>query len=472
MVTMEVKERLAPTIDAAALTGLIAAVRGEVIQPGDATYDEARMVYNAMIDKRPALIVRARDVADVIATVTFARAQGLLLAIRGGGHNGPGLGTVDQGVVLDLGPMHGVRVDPVARTARVEGGATLGDVHHATEPFGLALPSGIIATTGVGGITLGGGIGHLTRQLGLTIDHLREADVVLADGSCVTASAASHPELFWALRGGGGNFGVVTSFLFDLAPLPHLTAGPMLWPLERSAAVLRWYRDFIVNAPEDLNGFFAFLTVPPAAPFPEALWHQKLCGIVWSYTGDQPEETFAPIRERFGPPALDWVGPITHPALNSLFDALYPPGDQWYWKADFVKEIPDAAVAIHLKYGETLPTWKSTMHLYPIDGVAARVAKDATAWDYRDAHWGMVMVGVSPDPADNAQMIAWTRNYWRELHPYSAGGAYVNMMMDAADEGSDRVRAAYPTHYERLARIKAKYDPTNFFRVNQNITPA
>jgi FAD/FMN-containing dehydrogenase len=462
----------APTIDQAALEGLTAAIRGDVIQPNDPGYDDARMVYNAMIDKRPALIVRARDVADVIATVNFAREQGLLLAIRGGGHNGPGLGTVEGGVVLDLGPMHGVRVDPVARTARVEGGALLGDVHHATEPFDLALPSGIVSTTGVGGITLGGGLGHLTRQMGLTIDTLLEADVVLADGSLVTASETAHPDLFWALRGGGGNFGVVTSFLFRLQPLPHLYAGPMLWSLDQSADVLRWYRDFIVRAPDELNGFFAFLTVPGVAPFPEALWNQKVCGVVWAYTGDDPESTFAPIRAQFGPPALDWVGPISHPALNSMFDGLYPAGDQWYWKADFVTEIPDEAVAIHLKYGESLPTGKSTMHLYPIDGVAGRVSTDATAWNYRDAKWGMVMVGVSPDPADNAHMIDWTRNYWRDLHPYSAGGAYVNMMMDAADEGQDRVRASYGTHYERLAQIKRKYDPQNLFRVNQNIAPA
>jgi FAD/FMN-containing dehydrogenase len=460
------------TMDPTALDGLTAAVRGEVIQPGDPGYDDARTVYNAMIDKYPALIVRARDVADVIATVNFARDQGLLLAIRGGGHNGPGLGTVDGGVVLDLSPMHGVRVDPANQTARVEGGAMLGDVHHATLPFDLALPSGIISTTGVGGITLGGGLGHLTRQMGLTIDNLIEADVVLADGSFVTASETQHPELFWALRGGGGNFGVVTSFLFRLQPLPHLYAGPMLWDLERSAEVLRWYRDFIVNAPDELNGFFAFLTVPGVAPFPEHLWNKKMCGVIWAYTGNDPEATFAPIRAQFGPPALDWVGPITHPGLNSMFDGIYPVGDQWYWKADFVKEIPDDAVDIHVRYGEALPTGKSTMHLYPIDGVASRVAGDATAWDYRDAKWGMVMVGVSPDPADNPSMIDWTRTYWRELHPYSAGGAYVNMMMDANDEGAERVHASYPTHYERLAKIKAKYDPDNFFRVNQNIAPA
>jgi FAD/FMN-containing dehydrogenase len=457
------------TLDEAAIQEFAATLRGPLIQPGDPTYDEARAVYNAMIDKHPALIAQCADVADVIAAVNFARDNDLVVAIRGGGHNGPGLGTVEDGLVIDLSPMNGVRVDPAARTARVEGGATLGDLHHATHAFGLATPSGIISTTGVGGITLGGGLGHLTRQLGLAIDNLLEADVVLADGSFVTASESENPDLFWALRGGGGNFGVVTSFVFKLHPIPSLHAGPMLWPLERSAEVLRWYRDYITQAPDDLNGFFAFLTVPSVAPFPEALWGKKMCGVVWAYTGDAPEETFAPIRAQFGPPALDWVGPITHPALNSMFDGLYPPGDQWYWKADFVKEIPDEAVDIHVRYGETLPTWKSTMHLYPINGVAGAVDKNATAWNYRDANWGMVMVGVSPDPADNPHMIEWTRSYWSDLHPYSAGGAYVNMMME---EGDDRVRASYGEHYDRLTRIKAKYDPDNLFRINQNIAPA
>jgi FAD/FMN-containing dehydrogenase len=454
-----------------AVTALADSLRGNLIQPGDAGYDEVRAVYNAMIDKYPALIVRCRDVADVIAGVNLARDQGLLLSVRGGGHNGAGLGTVDDGLVLDLGLMHGVRVDPVARTARVEGGALLSDLHHATAPFGLAMPSGIVASTGVGGITLGGGIGHLTRQLGLSIDNLLEADVVLADGSFVVASETEHPDLFWALRGGGGNFGVVTSFLFKLHPISTLYAGPMLWPLERAAEVLRWYREFIVNAPETLNGFFAFLTVPPALPFPEHLWNQKVCGIVWSCTQpwEQAEETFAPIRARFGQPALDGVGPISHQALQSMFDALYPAGEQWYWKSDFVNEIPDAAVDLHVQFAAELPTWKSTMHLYPIDGVAGRVPRDATARNYRDAHWGMVIIGVSRDPADNDRMTAWAREYWSALHPYSAGGAYVNMMME---EGQDRVRACYGEHYDRLARIKAKYDPDNLFQVNQNIKPA
>jgi FAD/FMN-containing dehydrogenase len=460
-----------PTISESAISELAAAIRGSLIRPGDPDYDEARKVYNAMIDKRPALIARCTDAADVIAAVNFARENGLLVAVRGGGHNGPGLGTCDDGLVIDLSTLKGVRVDPVARTARVGGGCTLGEVHHATHAFGLATPSGIIATTGVGGITLGGGIGHLTRKCGLAIDNLLEVDVVLADGSFVTANSEQNADLFWAIRGGGGNFGVVTSFLFNLHPSETVYAGPMLWSIDTREDVLSWYRDFITQAPDDLNGFFAFLTVPAGPPFPDHLHGHKMCGVVWCYTGplDQAEATFASIRARFGPPALDWVGPIPHPALQSMFDGLYPPGHQWYWKADFVNEISDTAVARHVEFGNALPTPLSTMHLYPIDGAAGRVAKDATAWNYRDAKWGQVMVGVSPDPADNEKMIAWTKAYWDAMHPYSAGGAYVNMMMD---EGADRVKASYGANYDRLAQIKSKYDPTNLFRVNQNIKPA
>jgi FAD/FMN-containing dehydrogenase len=466
------------TIATPTATGDVAALRaklrGEVVQPSDPGYDEARRVYNAMIDKRPAMIARCVDVADVTAALAFARDHDLLVAVRGGGHNGPGLGTCDDGLVIDLSPMKGVRVDPAARTARVGAGCTLGDVDHATHGFGLATPSGIISTTGVGGITLGGGLGHLTRKCGLAIDNLLAADVVLADGRFVTANSEEHADLFWAIRGGGGNFGVVTSFLFNLHPIATVYAGPMLWPLARATEVLRWYRDFLPAAPDDLNGFFAFLTVPPAPPFPDDLQGQKVCGVVWCYAGplDRAEATFAPIRQRFGTPVLDWVGPLPHPALQSMFDPIYPAGDQWYWKADFFEALPDEAIARHVEFGAALPTWKSTMHLYPIDGAAGRVPQDATAWNYRHARWGQVMVGVGPDPADNPAMIAWARAYWAALHPYSAGGAYVNMLMDAADEGQDRVRASYGANYDRLAAIKARYDPTNLFRVNQNIAPA
>ena len=459
------------TIADADIEQFTTALRGELIQPADPGYDAARQVYNAMIDKRPALIARCVDAADVIAAVTFGREHGLAVAIRGGGHNGPGLGTCDHGLVIDLSSMKGVRVDPSARTARVGGGCTWADVDHATHAFGLATPSGIISTTGVGGLTLGGGVGHLSRQCGLALDNLVEVDVVLADGQFVTASANEHPDLFWALRGGGGNFGVVTSFVFRLHPIDTVYAGPMLWPLERSADVLRWYRDFLPQAADDLNGFFAFLVVPSGPPFPEHLHGHKMCGVVWCYTGplDQADAVFAPIRAQFGPPALDWVGPMPHPTLQSMFDPIYPPGHQWYWKADFVNELSDEAIALHVRYGAELPTPQSTMHLYPIDGAAGRVARDATAWNYRSAKWAQVMVGVSPDPADNERMTAWTRSYWQALHPHSAGGAYVNMMME---EGDDRVRASYGENYDRLAAIKRAYDPANLFRVNQNIAPA
>src|SRR5436190_12892281 len=309
-----------------------------------------------MIDKRPALIARCRDTADVIAAVNHARAEGLTLAVRGGGHNGAGLGSVDDGLVVDLSPMRGIRVDPEASTVRAQGGCTWGDVDHATHAFGLATPSGIISTTGVGGLTLGGGLGHLTRSCGLAIDNLLEADVVLADGSLVRASEDSHPDLFWAIRGGGGNFGVVTSFLFRLHPVGMVNAGPTLWPMERASEVLRWYREFLPSAPEELNGFFAFLTVPPAAPFPDELHMQKMCGVVWCHTGSEEEATAALAPARALEPALYGVQPMPFPAIQSAFDALYSPGDQWYWRADLVKEIPDEAVERHVEHASKLPT--------------------------------------------------------------------------------------------------------------------
>src|SRR5690606_28973859 len=311
-----------------------ATVRGDLFQPDTPGYDDARALYNGMIDKRPALIVQVADVADVIATVTFARENRMELAISGGGHNGPGLASVDGGVVVDLSRMKSVRVDPVARTARVEGGATWADVDHATHAFGLAVPSGTVSSTGVGGLTLGGGIGHLTRKYGLTIDNLLAADVVLADGSMVTASADEHPDLFWALRGGGGNFGVVTSFLFRMHPVDTVIAGPTFWSLDDAEDVLRWYGDFITNAPEDLNGFFAFLNVPPGPPFPEELHRRNVAGIIWCYTGpkEQADEVFAEVTQ-VATPLLHAPQEMPFPTLQSLFDPLLPPGLQWYWKA-------------------------------------------------------------------------------------------------------------------------------------------
>ena len=456
-------------LEESAIQELASRLRGSLIRRGDAGYEQARAVYNAMIDKHPALIARCVDVADVIAAVNFARDHQLTLAVRGGGHNGPGLGTCDDGLVLDLSDMKGIRVDPVACTVRVEGGCTWGEVDHATHPFGLATPSGLISTTGVGGLTLGGGIGYLARSLGLTIDNLLGVDLVLADGSFLTASASEHADLFWAVRGGGGNFGVVTSFLFQLHPISTVYGGPMLWPFEQAREVMKYWRDFILQAPEEINGWFGFVTVPPAPPFPEQLHLQKMCTIVWCSTAplEQAEMLIQPVRATI-PPAVDFAGPMPWPVLQSLFDALYPKGLQWYWKTDFFTELSEKAIELHLKYAAHLPTMHSTMHLYPINGAVHHVGASDTAFSFREANFAEVIVGVDPDPANNERMIGWARDYWMALHPYSAGGGYINMMMD---EGTDNVQAAYRDNYARLAQIKATYDPGNLFHVNQNIKP-
>ena len=445
---------------ATTLEGLGQAVRGEVVAGGDAGYDEARALYNAMIDKKPAAIVYCEDVAAVTAAVQYAREQNLRVAVRCGGHNGGGLGSVDDGLVIDLSRMDDVMVDPAAKMVRVGGGATLGKVDAAAGAHGLAVPAGIISTTGVGGLTLGGGIGHLARKGGLTIDNLVAAEVVLADGSVVSADAEREPDLFWAIRGGGGNFGIVTSFSFRCHEVSTVQTGPVLYDIDDAPELLAWYRDFIGQQPDELNGFFAFLSVPPGPPFPEELHLRKVCGIVWCYTGDDPDAPALKEARSFGTPLLDGIQPLPLPVIQSAFDAVYPPGDQWYWRADLVESIPDAAIEKHAEFGKAMPTWKST---------AARVSNDATAWAYRDANWVQVMVGVDPDPANAGAIRDWAVSYQEALHPYSLGGTYVNMIMD---EGQERVQASYRGNYERLARIKAQYDPDNVFRVNQNIRPA
>jgi FAD/FMN-containing dehydrogenase len=444
--------------------------RGEVITTDNPSYDAARKVYNAMIDKRPAAFARCADIADIMAAVRFGRENNLLTAIRGGGHNAGGLGICDDGLVVDLSHMKNVHLDLKSGTVRVAPGCVWGDVDHAVHAFGMATPSGIISTTGVAGLTLGGGIGHLTRKYGLTIDNLLSVDMILADGSFVTADAKENPDLFWAVRGGGGNFGVVTSFLFRLHPVDMVHAGPTFWPLDQTEEVMKVYREFIVQAPEDVNGFFAFLTIPPVPLFPAHLHNQKVCGVMWCCTGssDAAEKATKPMRS-VGKPVLDHVGQVPFPAVQTLFDGLYPPGLQWYWRADFFKEISDAAIAKHAEHGSKLPTMHSTMHLYPISGAAQRVGNQDTAFSYRDANWAGVIVGVDPDPANREKITQWCKDYFDATHPYSSGGAYVNFMME---EGQERVQASFRENYKRLATVKKKYDPTNFFRVNQNILPA
>jgi len=457
-------------IDQATIEEFKLNLRGQLILPGDEDYDEACKIYNAMIERRPGLIARCADVGDVMAAVNFARENDVLVAIRGGGHNGPGLGTCDDGLVIDMSAIKYTRVDPQARTVQVGGGCTSGDVDHATHAFGLAVPTGVVSTTGVGGLTLGGGHGYLTRKYGLTIDNLLGADMVLADGSFVTVSAEENPDLFWAIRGGGGNFGVVTEFRFQLHPVHTIVGGPTLWHQEQTTEVMQWFRDFMQEAPEDLYGFLAILMVPPGPPFPEELHMKKMCGVVWCYTGpeEKAEEVFQPIRD-FGPPAMYGIQPMPYPALQTAFDALYPPGLQWYWKGDFVNELTDEAIDLHVKHGYEMPSFHSTMHLYPIDCKAHQVGPEETPWEYRQAKWSKVIAGVDPDPANSEAISTWAKEYWEALHPHSAGGAYVNFMME---EGEDRVKATYGANYERLSTIKQKYDPANLFRVNQNIKPA
>lgn len=447
-------------------------LRGRLIRPTDADYDAVRALYNGMIDKRPALIVRCANTADVISAVNFARNEGLLLAIRGGGHNGPGLGSCNDGLVIDLSMLKGIRVNPDARTVRVEAGCTSGDVDHATHAFGLAVPFGIVSTTGVAGLTLGGGTGYLTRKHGLTIDNLLEADMVLADGTFVTTSATSHPDLFWAIRGGGGNFGVVTSFVFQAHEVRDVFAGPIFWDAADAGAVMAGYRDFLPSAPEDLGIFLGLKTVPPTDPFPKEHWGKRACAIIGAYNGSAADGTkaMAPLLADVPAPLFNWMGPMPFPAIQALFDPFFPKGLQWYWKGDFVGALPDEAINTHIAHAGKPPSDFSLMHLYPIDGAVRRVAKDATAWIARDAMWSMVIAGIDPDPGKADALKTWGRSYWKAVHPFNQGGGYVNFMMD--DESDGRLEAAYGENYRRLASIKAKYDPNNFFRVNQNIKPA
>jgi FAD/FMN-containing dehydrogenase len=447
-------------------------LRGSLVRPGDPDYDHARQLYNGMIDKRPRMIARCADVADVIAAVHFAREEGLLLAIRGGGHNGPGFGSCNDGLVVDLSMMKGVRVDPDRRTVRVDAGCSSGDVDHATHAFGLAVPFGIVSTTGVSGLTLGGGTGYLTRKFGLTIDNLLEADVVLADGRFVTTSRDAHPDLFWALRGGGGNFGVVTSFLFQAHPVHTVFAGPVFWEAAHARAIMRAYREFLPEAPEELGTFVGLKTVPSMEPFPKDAWGKRACAVISCYNGPTAEgqKAMAPLLDAMPPPIFNWMSAMPFPAMQALFDPFLPKGLQWYWKGDFVRSLPDEAIDTHIAQADRAPSELSLMHLYPIDGAVHRVARDATAWSARDATWSMVIAGIDSNPERADALKSWGRNYWKAVHPFNLDGAYVNFMMD--DEAPGRVEATYGANHARLARIKAQYDPTNLFRVNQNIQPA
>jgi FAD/FMN-containing dehydrogenase len=460
-------ETTSRTLDQSAVEAFAAQMRGEVILPDNPAYEEARSVYNGMIDKRPAAIARCRDVADVISALRFGREHGLLIAVRGGGHNVAGKGTCDGGLVIDLAAMNSVRVDPAARTARVGGGALWGDVDHATHAFGMATPSGIISTTGVAGLTLGGGFGYLSRRYGLSLDNVVEADVVTADGSFVTASENENPDLFWALRGGGGNFGIVTSFKFKLYDVSTIYGGPIFYPVDQAAHLLEFYRDWIVDAPREISAFFAVHQGPPAPFIPEALHFVPAAAFVVCYTGDmsKAEDAVKPFRT-VAEPALDLMSAMPYPMIQSLFDALYVPGMQHYWKSDVIASLPDGAIEVHARHAPTVPDPWSGVHIYPLNGAIQDTPGDATAFPFRDSLATHNILGINPDPAVAEDRIAWVRRYYEAMRPYSDPGGYVNFM---TDEGDARVQAAYRGNYPRLVDVKRKWDPDNVFSVNQNI---
>ena len=444
-------------------------VRGRVITADDEDYNAARAVHNGMFDKRPLAVLRADQVADVIAGVNFARDNGLGLSIRGGGHSAPGFGTNDDGLVIDMAAMHSVRVDPRNKTARAEAGTTWGDFNHATHAFGLATTGGIISTTGIAGLTLGGGIGYLTRGCGLSIDNLISADVVTADGQFVTASEHENEDLFWGLRGGGGNFGVVTSFEYRLHEVDQVFAGPIFYNLEDAAALLQMFDEFIRDAPEQFGGFPGFQIAPPLPFIPENRHGDTLALAVVHWAGplDQAERILKPFMD-VAPVVANGTGPLPYPALNSAFDPLYPKGIRAYWKGAFVNELPEAAIAAHVEHGSRVPEVSATMHLYPINGACHRVGPDDTAFAYREATYGMVLLAAWNDPAKDAERIGWVRDYYQAMAPYSEQGGYINFMQD---DDYGKIPANYRQNYDRLVQVKRKYDPDNLFHINQNIKP-
>ncbi len=444
-------------------------VRSPIIAAEDPGYDEARAVHNGMFDKRPKLVVRAEQTADVVAAVNFARDAGLELAVRGGGHSAPGFGTVDDGLVIDLSLLRGVYVDPRAKTARAGGGATWGDYNYATHAYGLASPGGIVSTTGIGGLTLGGGIGHLTRGYGLSIDNLLSAEVVTADGQIKTASEKENPDLFWALRGGGGNFGVATSFEYQLHPVKDVYVGLFFYELDQAAGLFRFYREFIKDASRDYGAFPAFQIAPPLPFIPEDRHGDTLVAAIvhWSGPLDQGENAMKPFRD-FAPRVGEMVAPMPYPWLNGAFDAIFPKGIRSYWKGNFVTELTDEAIEQHVIHGSKVPEVSATMHLYPINGAVHDVASDESAFAYRDANFATVIVAAWQDPAVDKERIQWVRDYYDATAPHSESGGYINFM---ADDDQSRTKDSYRGNYDRLVEAKRTYDPGNLFNQNQNIKP-
>jgi FAD/FMN-containing dehydrogenase len=449
----------------------LANLTGSLLTPDSPGYDEARTIWNAMIDRRPGLIVRCATAEDVARAIRFARAHDLLVAVRGGGHNIAGNAVCDGGLMIDLSPMRAVRVDQAARTAVVGPGCTLGDVDRTTQGYGLALPLGVNSTTGISGLTLGGGFGWLSRRLGLTIDSLLSAEVVTAEGKIVRASASEHPDLFWGIRGGGGNFGVVTSFEFRLHPVgPEVLAGLVVHPLGAAKDVLRYYREFVPTTPEALACWFVMRLAPPL-PFLPPEWHGKpilALAMCWSGDVEVGERVTAPLRQ-FGSPLADVVAPNPFADWQTALDPLLTPGFRNYWKSHDFLELSDGLIDVLVSHAERIPDPNTEIAYAQVGGAISRVPADATAYGHRDAQYVMNVHGRWTDPNRDEPCIGWARDLFRAAAPFATGGVYVNFL--TGDE-SDRVRAAYGANYERLVALKDRYDPTNLFRLNQNIRPS
>jgi len=452
----------------AALRGQL---KGEVILPGDATYDEARAIWNAMIDKRPGVIVRCLTTADVVTTVNFARDSGMLLAVRGGGHNIAGSALCDGGIVIDLSKMKAAKVDAAARRVTVEGGATLGDLDAATQVHGLATPVGINSTTGIAGLTLGGGFGWLSRKHGMTVDNLESAEVVTAKGEVVRASATENPDLFWALRGGGGNFGVVTRFEFRLHPVgPDLLSGLVVYPLAQAKSILQQYREFMAKAPDELSVWTVLRQAPPLPFLPPEVHGKEVVVLALLYAGDpkKGEPLVEPLR-KFGTPVGEHVGVMPYTAWQQAFDPLLTPGARNYWKSHNFTKLDDRLFDTVIDFIGRLPSSQCEIFFGAIGGATTRPSPDSAAYPHRDALYVMNVHGRWDSPAEDAAGIRWSRDYFNASAPFASGGAYVNFL---TAEETDRVRAAYGPNYDRLAKVKRQYDPGNLFRTNWNVVPA
>jgi len=458
-------------LDEADVQQIEGALRGELVRPTDSGYDEARAIFNAMIDRRPALIARCAGVADVIEAVNFARRNGLEVAVRGGGHNVSGSAVCEGGLVLDLSRMKGIWVDRKGRTARVDAGLTWAEVNHELQAFGLGATGGVVGTTGVSGLTLGGGLGWLVRKHGLACDNLVSIDVVTADGTVVRASETENEDLFWGMRGGGGNFGIATSFEFRVHDAGVVLAGLLAYPIERAGEFLRAWRDFESTAPEAWTAGVVLVTAP-AAPFvPEEFHGRQLVGVAGVYAGpiEEGEALLQPLR-KFDEPVVDLIQPMPYSAAQTMIDALYPAGLQNYWKAQFLPGVSDELIGTVVAHFRDVPSAMTQVILeHNGDGAVNRVDDDATAFGYRDHSYILIIMSLWPDPADSDRNIAWTRALYDALKPFTRPGIYVNYL---GHEGEDRVKEAYGNKYERLVALKKRYDPTNFFHLNQNIAPS